>query len=54
MLTLGKSCYFTTLQEGNAFVTDPPGGVKEGPVVVVAVVVGLVVAVMVVVVVAKV
>ena len=38
----------------NAFPTDPPGGVEEGPVVVVAVVVGLVVAVVVVVVVAKV
>ena len=34
--------------------TDPPGGVEEGPAVVVAVVVGLVVAVVVVVVVAKV
>ena len=38
----------------NACPTDPPGGVEEGPVVVVAVVVGLVVAVVVVVVVAKV
>ena len=54
MLTLGKSCYFTTLQEGNAFLTDYPGGVKEGPDVVVAGVVGLVVAIVVIDVVANV